>query len=196
MFDQAELVLAVSEWLRGELVALGSRQPKTEVHYLGVDRRLFDGRRADDGRPRIAMIGRLVRLKGTHFALEAFRLLASGIPDLTVEIIGAGPEEASLRECASKHDLPVTFLGARTQREARDLLAHSRVLCLPSTATEGLPPEAFGLVSAEAQAMGVPVVATTVGGIPETLDDGQTGILVPDADPVSLAHAPRASLDR
>jgi glycosyltransferase involved in cell wall biosynthesis len=189
MLDQADLVLGVSEWLRGELVALGSAPHKTEVHYLGVDRRLFDGQRAEDGKRRIAMIGRLVRLKGTHFALEAFRRLAGRIPDLAIEIIGGGPEQASLREFARKHDLPVAFLGARSQRDARDLLARSRVLCLPSTASEGLPPEAFGLVSAEAQAMGVPVVATAIGGIHETMEDGRTGILVPDADPASLADA-------
>ena len=189
MLDQAALVLTVSDWLRDEVIALGSAPGKTEVHYLGVDRAIFDGRRGTEDPQLIAMVGRLVRFKGTHFALEAFRLLRERLPHFRVEIIGAGPEQAALEQMAAKHNLPVRFLGARSHIEARDLFARARVHCFPSTVTENLQAETFGLAAAEAQAMGVPVVAAATGGIPEAVANGTTGLLVPDADPTALAAA-------
>jgi glycosyltransferase involved in cell wall biosynthesis len=135
------------------------------------------------------MVGRLVCSKGTHFALDALAILAARLPAARLEIIGDGPERAALEAAAAARDLPVRFHGARGQAEARDLLARSRVFLFPSTVTGGAPPETLGLAAAEAQAMGVPVVATLTGGIPEVVADGATGVHVPDADPLALAAA-------
>ncbi len=187
LFDRAALVLAASHALRDRVLALGSDPNRTEVHYLGIDRTLFDGTRRDAGTRRIAMIGRLVSSKGTHFAIEALRILLSRVPDAELVILGDGPERPRLERQAAS--LPVLFLGAGVQTDARDLLARSRVHCLPSTTSEWLPPETLGLAAAEAQAMGVPVVASATGGIPEVVRDGVTGLLVPDARPDALAAA-------
>ncbi len=189
LFREAALVLAGSEWLRRAVVALGSDPATTEVHSLGIDRCLFDGRRSEPGGHRIAMIGRLVRSKGTHFALDALTLLRQRLPDAELDIIGGGPEQAALERTAAERRLPVRFHGAQGQAAARALLARSRVLCFPSTATENLPVETLGLVAAEAQAMGVPVVGARTGGIPEVVEDGVSGLLVPDASPPALAAA-------
>ena len=75
LFAEAALVLAASAALRDRVIALGSDPARTEVHHLGIDRAIFDGARRDAGARRIAMVGRLVRSKGIHFALEALRLL-------------------------------------------------------------------------------------------------------------------------
>ncbi len=189
LFKQAALILTASDWLRGELIKLGCAPEKVERHYLGVDRALFDGVRADDGGKRIAMVGRLVRFKGTHHALEAFSLLRARVPDVSVDIYGSGPEHAALAAFVKQHALPVTLHGARSHRDARDLFARSRVHCFPSTAEEGAQAEGFGLAAAEAQAMGAPVVAAATGAIPEVVIDGETGLLAPDADPPALAAA-------
>jgi glycosyltransferase involved in cell wall biosynthesis len=189
LFAEASLVLAPSHALHARLLALGADPARTETAYLGIDRDLFDGARYDDGVPRIAMVGRLVPSKGTRFALEALALLAARLPAATLEIIGDGPERPMLEQAAAARGLPVRFHGARAQPEARDLFARARVLLFPSTVTGGAPPETLGLAAAEAQAMGVPVVAARTGGIPEVVADGVTGFLVPDADPPALAAA-------
>jgi colanic acid/amylovoran biosynthesis glycosyltransferase len=190
LFAEAALVLAASRALRDRLVELGADPARTEVHYLGIDRDLFDG--GPGGAPggrRIAMVGRLVRSKGAHFALEALALLHRRLPGVELAILGDGPERAGLERKARAAGLPVRFLGAGSQQDARALLAGARVHCFPSTVSEGLPPETFGLAAAEAQAMGVPVVAAATGGIAEVVEDGATGLLVPDASPPALAAA-------
>ncbi len=189
LFAEARLVLAPSRALHARLLDLGADPSRTEVALLGVDREIFDGARCDDGIARIAMVGRLVRSKGTHHALEALARLAPRIPGLLLEIIGDGPERAALESSAAARGLAVRFHGAVGQGEARDLLARARVFCFPSTTAEGAPPEALGLAAAEAQAMGVPVVAAATGGIPEVVAHEVSGILVPDADPAALAGA-------
>ncbi|MFO1144194.1 MAG: glycosyltransferase [Amaricoccus sp.] len=187
LFRQSALVLAASAMLRTRMLALGADPARTEVHYLGIDRDRFDGRRCDDGRPRIAMVGRLVPSKGTGLALEALRLLLQRVPGATLEIVGDGPDRAGLERIAATRRLPVVFHGARSQADVRDVLARARVFCFPSTAADRLQPEALGLAAAEAQAMGVPVVACATGGIPEVVAEGVGGLLVPDGDAVALA---------
>ena len=189
LFREAGLVLASSRALHARLLELGADPARTEVAYLGVDREIFDGVRQREVPHRIAMVGRLVRSKGTHHALDALGLLARELPSVELEIIGDGPERAALEQEAIARRLPVRFRGALGQADARDLLARSRAFCFPSTVADGAPPETLGLAAAEAQAMGVPVVAAATGGIPEVVRDGVTGLLVPDADAPALAAA-------
>jgi colanic acid/amylovoran biosynthesis glycosyltransferase len=189
LFEQADLVLAVSAWLRERVLALGAPPEKTGVHYLGIDTERFDGIRKSNGGHRIVMLGRLVRSKGMHFALDALRLLRERIPDVSLTIIGSGPEQESLERAAREQRLPVIFLGAQKQHVIREVFSDARVLCFPSTSSQNNQAEAFGLAAIEAQAMGLPVVGAATGGIVEAIDDGATGFLVPDADPVALAAA-------
>lgn len=189
LFRQAQLVLTCSHWLRRRVIDLGCPPAQVETHYLGVDRAVFDGRRANDGGHRIAMVGRLIPIKGFDLALESIRLLKARVPDVTVEIIGGGPDHDRLQKTVDTHTLPVRLHGPGSQSAVRDLFARSRVHCLTSTVSTSGKAEGFGLVAVEAQAMGLPVVATATGGVPEALVDGSTGILVPDGDPQALADA-------
>ena len=182
-------VICVSEKWRDRVVALGCPPEKAHTNYLGVDCEFFDGVRGQFDPMSIIFVGRLVRLKGVHVLLEALRLLRDQGLDAHLKIVGEGPESAHLEKTAGEQSLPVRFLGNQTAGEIRELLRQAAVLCAPSTTAGGQMPEALGLVLLEAQAMGVPVVGTRNGGIPETLEEGQTGYLVDQESPAALAAA-------
>jgi glycosyltransferase involved in cell wall biosynthesis len=179
----------VSRSWEDRVVQLGCPPGKVRTIYLGVDNTFFDGARDQFDPMSILFVGRLVRQKGLCTLLEAVRLLRDQSIGAHVTIVGEGPESDRLRRTAAEQNLPVRFIGKRTPEEVRELLRHAAVLCLPSTTAGGEAPEALGLVLLEAQAMGVPVVATRNGGIPETLEDGRTGYLVDQESPHALAAA-------
>jgi colanic acid/amylovoran biosynthesis glycosyltransferase len=182
-------VICVSQKWRDRVVMLGCPPEKVHTNYLGVDCEFFDGVRGQFDPMSIIFVGRLIRLKGVHILLEALRILRDQGLDAHLNIVGEGPESTHLEKTADEQSLPVRFLGKKTPGEIRELLRRAAVLCAPSTTAGGQMPEALGLVLLEAQAMGVPVVGTRNGGIPETLEEGRTGYLVEEESPVALAGA-------
>ncbi|MGH7812719.1 MAG: glycosyltransferase [Candidatus Binataceae bacterium] len=135
------------------------------------------------GGPVILVLARLAEQKGHRHLIDAIARLVPRWPRLTALFAGEGPLEGALREqCAAlKLNGQVRFLGYRG--DVRGLLAAADLVALPSL-YEGLP-----LVAIEALAAGKPIVATAVDGTPEVVIDGQTGLLVPPADPGALAQA-------
>ncbi len=138
--------------------------------------------------PLAAVVGRLHDEKGVDVLLRAWAMLpAGGRPWLAV--IGDGPRRHRLEALAAGLGLPeVRFLGWVPR--AGECLGEADALLLPSR-SEGLPN-----VVLEAQAAGVPVAATRVGGVPELVEDGVTGLLVPPEDPAALAAAVRSLFGR
>ena len=135
------------------------------------------------GRPVIGTVARLHRQKGIIHLLRAGQTILRAVPDSLIVIVGDGPEAERLKREADQMGLgqQCLFLGARD--DAGALMALFDVYVLPSL-WEGLP---FVLV--EAAALGRSIVATAVDGVPEILEDGRTGILVPPANPGALAGA-------
>lgn len=138
--------------------------------------------------PVVGTACRLVPIKGLRYLIEATAMLSKAIPDLRLEIAGSGPSENELRRQCRELGIAdkVTFLG--WQRELESAYRRWDVFCLPSME------EGFGLAALEAMASGLPVIATSVGGLPEIVDDGVTGHLVPPSDPQALAASLRALL--
>lgn len=135
-------------------------------------------------RPTLGAIGRLHRAKGLVYLLRALRRLKDALPEAPLLVLaGDGPERSGLADEAALLGLQddVRFLGVH--RDVPGLLRSLDVLVLPSL-WEGIPATVL-----EAMAAGVPTVATNVGGLPEVVEDGETGLLVPPADPVALAGA-------
>lgn len=132
---------------------------------------------------RVLFVGRLVEEKSLGDLIDAARR----VPELEVQLVGDGPLLPELRERAQGSG--VTFLGRRPPAAIADLLRDSRGLVL-SSRSEGLPN-----VVLEALAHGRPVVATPVGAIPELVEDGMNGRLVPVGDPDALAAALRELID-
>jgi len=134
--------------------------------------------------PIVLTVARLDKQKGHSYLLEAAAL----VPEAMFVLVGEGPERSALEAQASILGLSnrVVFLGYRD--DVSDLLASCDVFVLPSL-FEGLP-----LSVLEAMAAGKPVVATDIGGTNEAVKHGETGLLVPSADPESLARAIRTVL--
>jgi glycosyltransferase involved in cell wall biosynthesis len=173
-----------------ELARAGVPSGQISVVPCGVDTSVFtpDGpatRR--NGRPRLLALGRLVERKGVATVIAALARL----PDAELVVAG-GPNRRDLdtsddyrllREAASQHGVAerVIFTGSVARADVPALIRSADVVvCAPWY-------EPFGIVPLEAMACGIPVVATAVGGLTDTIVDRQTGWLVPARDPVALA---------
>ncbi len=138
--------------------------------------------------PLVAIVGRLVPVKNHALFLEAAAKVLAKMPDARFTIVGDGELRADLEAQADRLGIrgAVTFTG--WQREVAPVYADSNVLVI-SSVNEGTP---FTVI--EAMATGCPVVATAVGGIPDFLDGGKLGALVPSGDADMLAEAILATL--
>jgi glycosyltransferase involved in cell wall biosynthesis len=128
--------------------------------------------------------GRLMPEKGVDVLLKAMALLYENHPRVRLWILGDGPDRPRLEGLAGDLGIrtKVSFHGHLPWHEAQSRLAAAWIQCVPS-----LWQEPFGLVTAEAQFRGTPVVASRVGAQPELIEDGVTGFLVPPGDSEALA---------
>jgi len=129
----------------------------------------------------VALVGRLVPAKAPGVFLEAVAEAARALPSLRALVVGDGPLRAELEEKVRRLGLAGRVVLAGLRQDVPGLLAGVDVLAF-SSEREGL-----SMAMLEAMAAGVPVVATRVGGTPELIESGVTGILVPPADPRALA---------
>lgn len=194
----ADRILSVSEAIARDLVArYRIDAARTAIVRNGIDAWAFRPARERsvvraelgiaDGRRVIVMAGRMTPQKGWDVLLEAAARLAPARTDLAWVLVGDGPLRPALTRRAAELGVAVRFTGARS--DMADILGCADVVVLASR-SEGLP---FTLL--EAMALGKPVVATRVGGVPEVVEDGRTGRLVPRDDPAALASAVAGVLD-
>ncbi len=137
----------------------------------------------------VAIVGRITPLKGHKYFIESMARIIRQMPNVKVWIVGAPPADKymykeELEILSSRLGIRdhVEFMG--THSDVAQLMAKVDVLVMSS-----IEPESFGRVIVEAQAVGVPVVATSVGGVVDIIDDGVTGLLVPPKDTESMANA-------
>jgi glycosyltransferase involved in cell wall biosynthesis len=174
-------VVCVAEATRGQGLATRACDPsRSVVIHNAVEVGSFGGRVESTGPPRIVSVGRFAFPKDFTTLMESLSLLDA---DYRAVLVGDGPGLAEVAATAEARGLSdrVEFLGA--QGNVAELLACSDVFVL-SSRSEGFPVSVL-----EAMAAGLPVVATDVGGVAEAVTDGETGILVPAADPQALAGA-------
>ncbi len=187
-----DLLVANSEAVKQDVMAR-ERMPsaKIRVVYNGIDADRY-ARPPDPilreelgipaGAPVIGVVANLIHYKGHLVLLEACRRIREARPDTRVLLVGEGPCRKELHRRAANLGVAemVCFLGSR--RDVPELLAQISVAALPSL-EEGFPNAVL-----EAMAAGKPVVASRVGGVPEAVRHGETGLLVPPGDPDALAE--------
>jgi glycogen(starch) synthase len=179
---------AVLETARGYLPALN---PISSVILNALPMPGAPPAAADHPLRRIAFAGRLVRQKGVDVLVAAMKLLGERFPTLHLAIAGDGEERSALEAQAAQLGLGsrIAFVGTLSHDAVYRFLAEADLIVMPSRI------EPFGLVALEAAQMARPVVASAVDGLPEVIEDGETGLLVPPEDPAALAGAVGALLD-
>lgn len=187
--EEASLFLCVSEFIRDRALEAGLPAQKLRVHYIGIDRDLFSPSPSAGTSQGVLFVGRLVEKKGCEYLLRAMKLVQRAHPRCELIVIGDGPLRPSLETFAKESKVRCQFRGTQPATVIREALQKAQVFCVPSVTAADGDSEGLGIVFAEAQAMGVPVVSTSHGGIPEIVLNRVTGLLVPERDYEALAEA-------
>lgn len=157
---------------------------------LDLDSFPFQPDRVGDG-PDVVAVGRLVEKKGFDVLLEACAVARDRGTPLDCVVVGSGEREGQLRELLAAHSLEphVRLLGPLPQERVREIVASATVMAAPCVVGTDGNADGLPTVVLEAMALGTPVVATPVTGLPEAIRDGDTGLLVPERDVPALANA-------
>ena len=193
LFEKIDLCTVNSKFVARKLELLGCNPQKIIKLPVGLDvhRFVFKEKRINEkGKIKLLTVSRLVEEKGLKYSILAVAKLKKKYPNIYYQIAGDGPLRKYLQNLV--HDLKageyIKILGWKTTDEVRSLYDKSHIFILPSIRAKNGNEEAQGLVLQEAQAAGLPVISTLVGGIPEGVLDGQTGFLVPQKDADAIAE--------
>lgn len=193
LFARAAALVVCSAFMRERLLALGAPAGKLHLIPNGIDlaQLAFRPREARrQGTLQLLTIGRLVSFKGTQHLLAALALPALRELDLRLHIVGDGPLKAALRAQAEAQGLgaKVVFHGACPRETVLALMAQCDLYLAPAIVDAEGNTETQGVALIEAMASGLPVMASAVGGIVETVGDTAAALLAP-AEPEALAAA-------
>jgi colanic acid/amylovoran biosynthesis glycosyltransferase len=193
LLSRGDLFLCVSGYIEEKLMRLGCDPRKIIVHRSGAELNKSDlplREMGSNGKIRIVTIARLVQKKGVEYGIQAVAKILERRQDVEYNIAGAGPLSDRLHSLIDELNAAdnIKLLGWKTQVEVADLLKASDILLTPSVTTNNGGEEGIPGVIMEAFAQGLPVVSTYHAGIPEVVQDGESGFLVPERDVHALAE--------
>lgn len=194
MLALVKKVLVRSESLGRALADLNADTHKIEIHRTGIPLEQFPFLPRgfpENGEWRLLQAGRLIEKKGLPTALRAFADFAAQFPKSSLTIAGEGPLLIELQGLARQLqiDRQVSFTGLLSQEKLRDLFYASHIFLHPSETGHDGNQEGVPNSMLEAMASGLPVFATRHGGIPEAIENGVSGVLVPERDHEALGRA-------
>jgi colanic acid/amylovoran biosynthesis glycosyltransferase len=184
---EAELFLAVSEFLRKQMLTQKFPEERILVHYVGVDTSFFQPAPHIPRQPVVLFVARLEEKKGCAHLIRAMREVQAVLPATELVVLGDGSLRKELEQMAKTSLRKYRFLGWQSPEAVREWMNNASVFCVPSVRARSGDTEGFGMVFAEAQAMGLPVAGFSSGGVPEAVQDGETGLLAAEGDWRSLA---------
>lgn len=187
---EIDLPLAVSKkWL--SLLQSEAGMAHAKLHYLGVDLRGIPEWKGSSGHFSVLFVGRLVEKKGVDVLLSAAAALRERGLRFFLQIIGDGPKRSDLEAKVARLELEglVSFYGSLPHGEVLRRISEADCVVVPSVTAQNHDAEGIPVVAMEAMGSGAPVVATRHSGLPELIEDGVTGLLVPERDPYAIADA-------
>lgn len=202
LFKKADLIISLSYYSRDCIISMGCPSEKIIKHPIGVDIYNFTYKERilkDDGILHIITVGRLVEKKAHRIVLSTMSKLLRKQRKLIYHIVGDGPlKEKILRQINSDKFLKnsVIYYGYKTKKQIVEILHKCHVFLQPSiTSIRWAEQEDTPITLLEAQATGMPVIATYHAGIPETVVNNETGILIPERNEKELMKAIELFLD-
>ncbi len=189
LFRRTTIFLAASTELKEIIVDCGCPENKVVVHRLGVDLSNFVP--ADDeaeGVPRVVMVGRFIEKKGHRYGLEAAAIARNAGLTFKLTIIGDGdlrPEYERIIADLKLEDT-VDLLGVRPHTDIMSAMKGAAVVMVPSVIAKNLDRESGVIVAKEGSACGISILGTLHGGLPDIVDEGETGYLVAERDSAAL----------
>jgi len=193
LFKKGELFLCVSEQIKDVLRELGCNEKQIIVHRSGVhlNKFRFELRkpRINSG-PRLLTVGRLVEKKGIQYGIESIAKILKKYPNIEYKIAGDGPLKNTLQKLIEELNVcnNVKLLGWQEREQIIELLQEADIFLAPSVTSQNGGREGIPGAIIEALACGLPVLSTWHSGIPEVVQDGESGFLVPERDSHTLAE--------
>lgn len=193
LFNNADFLFSISECMKRQLIELGCHEKKIILHQIGIDsdtfsftpRQLHTKRRV-----RLVTIARLVEKKGVEYGIRAVAKLAAANQNIEYNVVGDGPLRENFQRLIQELDAgdAIKLLGWKQQQEIVEILNNADILLAPSVTSRDGDQEGTPVVLMEAMAMGLPVVSTQHSGIPELVENGVSGFLVPERDVSALVE--------
>jgi colanic acid/amylovoran biosynthesis glycosyltransferase len=191
LFRQVDLVQPISQHWQRKLLDLGCPETKILVHHMGIDCNKFQYlvKQLSHSQIRLVSIARLIEKKGLQYSIQAVAQLIPRYPDLEYQIIGDGVLKEDLEQLINQLNITknVKLLGWRQQLEVAAIIAQADIFLAPSITSQDGDCEGIPVSLMESMARGLPVISTYHSGIPELIENGVSGYLLPERDVTNLA---------
>lgn len=191
LFQVGNVFTVNSKYLLDKLLVLGCPKSKIKIIPMTVDTDYFKPIGVSKSKDfKMISVGRLIKLKGHMYGLHAVKLLIDEGYNVEYTIVGDGHEYKALKDFILLNNLNdhVTLFGAANHSDLLPLLQKSDLFLMTSITDDDGRGEAQGVVTAEAQSCGLPIIAFDSGGVSETLIDDKTGFLIPESKKELLAE--------
>jgi len=185
-YGRAELCIVLGTVFREKLLRLGYKNRilietnSFDDTYLKND--ILEKNRKQNYPIRLLFLSRIIKQKGIYIAIDTLNLLTEGGYNVELLVAGDGKElKSTMKNVADRNLVNIIFIGNVTGKEKHNLLKRSHIIIFPSF-TEGLP-----MTILEGMAYGLPIIAKSVGGIPDIIKDGENGYLTDSVNPIDYA---------